>query len=374
MFKQEIKKVLHFAFFSICATVSTQVMAQSSPKLEQGIKVNSNLKGISTVDPVENFKQRLRDTLQAEYKRIGFPVNSTVYVNFSFDDVKNIYIRDKVLPPLFSDGQSSNLQNNAQKLSAFSPSEVFVGGVLYSGGYANPPTFSINHCNNVDISGNVQFNFLGQATSTVYLERDSGIIKSSATQAWLWGNFKHSFGFSHPLSSGIYRLRHKVWTSGDDIYPFQIINNANCAVPVSISMRGHVQSDGWHDWVGGGQTVGTTGQSKRLEAIEVKRSSPSSGFSICYDVKIENDGWSGSRCDGSQAGTTNQGKRIEKIKVWLENAPAGCGVVYKTYIGKWLIAANAGLGWTGQSSNGSESGTSKTGQRIEAVNIALDGC
>ncbi|MBQ3320635.1 hypothetical protein IJG71_00670 [Candidatus Saccharibacteria bacterium] len=32
----------------------------------------------------------------------------------------------------------------------------------------------------------------------------------------------------------------------------------------------HVQDYGWQDWVKNGELAGTTGESKRLEAIEVK--------------------------------------------------------------------------------------------------------
>ena len=37
-----------------------------------------------------------------------------------------------------------------------------------------------------------------------------------------------------------------------------------------IMYRVHVQNLGWMDWVENGETAGTTGQSLRLEAIEVK--------------------------------------------------------------------------------------------------------
>ena len=37
-----------------------------------------------------------------------------------------------------------------------------------------------------------------------------------------------------------------------------------------IYYRVHVQSLGWMDWVKNGEMAGTTGQARRMEAIEIK--------------------------------------------------------------------------------------------------------
>ncbi len=42
------------------------------------------------------------------------------------------------------------------------------------------------------------------------------------------------------------------------------------SVNKSIRYRVHVQDIGWMDWVSNGQIAGTTGQSKRIEAIQIE--------------------------------------------------------------------------------------------------------
>ena len=38
----------------------------------------------------------------------------------------------------------------------------------------------------------------------------------------------------------------------------------------TLQYRVHVQTYGWQDWVGDGQVSGTTGEGKRLEAIQIR--------------------------------------------------------------------------------------------------------
>lgn len=71
----------------------------------------------------------------------------------------------------------------------------------------------------------------------------------------------------------------------------------------------HVQDIGWQDWKYGGETAGTTGQEKRIEAIIIKYPN------IKYRVHIEDLGWSNWCNSGEVAGTTGQSKRIEAIQI-----------------------------------------------------------
>ena len=38
----------------------------------------------------------------------------------------------------------------------------------------------------------------------------------------------------------------------------------------NVNYRAHVANIGWQDWVGNGQTAGTTGRGLRMEALEVR--------------------------------------------------------------------------------------------------------
>ena len=49
-----------------------------------------------------------------------------------------------------------------------------------------------------------------------------------------------------------------------------IINKGNLPSDISLKYRAHVQKKGWLDWQNSGEIAGTTGQSKRVEAIEIQ--------------------------------------------------------------------------------------------------------
>lgn len=75
-----------------------------------------------------------------------------------------------------------------------------------------------------------------------------------------------------------------------------------------ITYRSHIQDIGWQGYVKDNQISGTTGQSKRLEAIQINTSD------IKYRVHMQDIGW-GAWCSNNQiAGTTGQSRRVEAIE------------------------------------------------------------
>jgi len=44
----------------------------------------------------------------------------------------------------------------------------------------------------------------------------------------------------------------------------------NLALSYNLAYRVHVQNIGWMSWVSNGATAGTTGQSLRIEAIQIR--------------------------------------------------------------------------------------------------------
>ena len=90
----------------------------------------------------------------------------------------------------------------------------------------------------------------------------------------------------------------------------------------AIELRGgigqvaaHVQDRGWLAEVGGGQTAGTTGRSLRLEAIRVRSDVP--GWSIECRAHVQNVGWMAWVRDGEVCGTTGRGLRMEAVQLRL---------------------------------------------------------
>lgn len=135
--------------------------------------------------------------------------------------------------------------------------------------------------------------------------------------------------------------------------------------PLGIRYRAHVQGQGWHGWVANGQTAGTTGQGKRMEAVRIEAINPRPGMSICYRAHVQGTGWQSTVCNGATAGTTGQGKRMEAIRITASNRPPGCNLEYRAHV--------KGKGWLGWVSNGATAGTTGEGRRMEALQVRFVG-
>lgn len=85
-----------------------------------------------------------------------------------------------------------------------------------------------------------------------------------------------------------------------------------------IEYRVHVQSYGWMNWNIGGRVAGTTGESKRLEAIQIKLTGiMAEKYDIYYRVHSQTYGWLGWAKNGESAGTEGLAKRLESIQIVL---------------------------------------------------------
>lgn len=81
----------------------------------------------------------------------------------------------------------------------------------------------------------------------------------------------------------------------------------------------HVQNIGWvHlDNIEPDTLIGTIGKSLRLEAFKLHLEGVP-GKKLYYEAHVQDIGWQGVRKDGEMAGTTGQSKRIEAVRIWLE--------------------------------------------------------
>jgi len=129
-----------------------------------------------------------------------------------------------------------------------------------------------------------------------------------------------------------------------------------------ISYRAHVENKGWMPAVQNGWAAGS-GQSLRIEGLQIW--SPRAGVKVCYKGYVQNQGWEANEvCDGDVTGTTGQSKRLEAIKIRLASMPPGThGVEYN--------AAVEGIGWQGVVRDGAQAGTTGQSRRIEAIAISL---
>ena len=140
---------------------------------------------------------------------------------------------------------------------------------------------------------------------------------------------------------------------------------ATKSTKMSVSYIVHGQDYGWEkDWKKDGQTSGTEGQCKRLEAIQIKLPDDVSG-SIEYRTHIQDVGWEKNWSkDGAKSGTEGQCKRLEAIQIKLT------GEVEKNYDVYYSVHAE-NFGWLGWAKNGEEAGTAGYGYRLEAIRIQL---
>ena len=138
----------------------------------------------------------------------------------------------------------------------------------------------------------------------------------------------------------------------------------------TLEYRVHIQDIGWQDYKSAGQTAGTSGQSKRLEGIEMYLTGDlATVYSVEYCVHIQDygdaQGWV---YDGALAGTTGESKRLEEVKVRLveKNSGISTTVNYRVH--------RQDYGWESTwKTNGQISGTTGESKRLEGIEIHLSG-
>lgn len=132
-----------------------------------------------------------------------------------------------------------------------------------------------------------------------------------------------------------------------------------------IGYRSHVQSYGWQSYVYDGETSGTSGKAKRLEAVQIKMIDASVSGSVQYRTHIQTYGWeSGWKSDGAVSGTSGKAKRLEAIQIKLT------GELAKKYDIYYRVHAQS-YGWLGWAKNGESAGTEGLGKRLESLEVVL---
>jgi len=137
-------------------------------------------------------------------------------------------------------------------------------------------------------------------------------------------------------------------------------------LPHSVVYRTHVQDVGWQNWCSNGVMGGTTGQSKRLEGIEIVLHLPY-GLSgdVQYRTHIQDYGWENSwKTRGDMSGTHGQSKRLEALELSLSGQiAANYDIYYRVHAQEF--------GWLGWAKNGQRAGTEGFSYRLEGIEIVL---
>lgn len=137
-----------------------------------------------------------------------------------------------------------------------------------------------------------------------------------------------------------------------------------------ITYAGHAQTRGDLDAVSDGAELGTTGQSKRLEAFQIQKGSALEKMDgdIIYRVHAQTYGTMDWKKNGKIAGTRGEAKRVEALQMYLTGELAEkYDVYYSVHVQrygwtKWTKGSQEDSGWCG---------TAGLALRLEAIKIQL---
>ena len=147
----------------------------------------------------------------------------------------------------------------------------------------------------------------------------------------------------------------------------------------SVEYRTHIQDIGWEEeWKSNYDLSGTVHQSKRLESIEIRLTGEvSKHYDIYYRVHAEKYGWMDWASNGSLAGTSGLSKRLEGIEIVLvekgQNPPEVECRTDKSFITKGVSYTThvQDIGWQDYVNDGDQAGTDHQSKRLEAIKIKL---
>ena len=142
-----------------------------------------------------------------------------------------------------------------------------------------------------------------------------------------------------------------------------------------MEYQAHVQNEGWQAWKKDGETAGTTGQSRQIEAVRIRLTGPVAElYDIWYRVHIEFYGWLGWTKNGQMAGSEGLSKRIEAIQIrLLKNTQPPLQSPVTSFIDNHITVQSHVQkdGWQPAVDGGKTSGTLGKSKRLEAVRITL---
>ena len=138
-----------------------------------------------------------------------------------------------------------------------------------------------------------------------------------------------------------------------------------------VQYRSHLQTYGWQNWKNDGDISGTTGKAKRLESLKLELKNKDYTGGICYNAHVQTIGWQADpnksatwKKDGEFCGTTGNAKRLEAIQIELYGEMAEhYDIYYRVY--------SQTYGWMKWAKNGEMAGTTGQHKRIEGIQVVL---
>ena len=138
-----------------------------------------------------------------------------------------------------------------------------------------------------------------------------------------------------------------------------------------VQYRSHLQTYGWQNWKNDGDISGTTGKTKRLESLKLELKNKDYTGGICYNAHVQTIGWQADpnksatwKKDGELCGTTGNAKRLEAIQIELYGEMAEHYDIY------YRVHSQT-YGWMKWAKNGEMAGTTGQHKRIEGIQVVL---
>ena len=141
---------------------------------------------------------------------------------------------------------------------------------------------------------------------------------------------------------------------------------ALAAYRTRVTGQAHVQDVGWQP-AAQADFFGTTGMSRRVEALRLRLDGQPWGGGIAYAAHVQDIGWQDETADGGLAGTTGQAKRLEAVRIRLTGELAD-------HLSVWYRVHSQNVGWLGWAHDGEEAeeaGTSGLSLRAESVEVVV---
>lgn len=92
-----------------------------------------------------------------------------------------------------------------------------------------------------------------------------------------------------------------------------------CPEGMTVSAKAHIQRKGWVSYPAAQTlTIGTKGESLRMEAFELTFDGIPEGKNVYYQAHVQTIGWTDPTASSYPVGTMGQSKRIEAVKIWCE--------------------------------------------------------
>ena len=164
------------------------------------------------------------------------------------------------------------------------------------------------------------------------------------------------------LTAGTHKITLKLVTADETTILSTYNANVNIDKSIHVKYKSHVQDIGWQSDVADGATSGTSGKSKRVEAMTIKAYNLPAGVNLKVQAHVQDIGWQAWVSNGGTIGTSGRSLRMEAVKLKLENTDK-YSVMYRAHV--------QDIGWQDWAYDGETAGTIGEAKRIEAIQIKV---